>query len=212
MESVIDGQREGDRSQDGQYDQEEGPQRVYQQRGRLEEEFQQFAEPSPDFLAEFVYLLLSVHVYHRVHVPQRPAQFVQPLVIRLVAHKEGLRRVTQHRLAFQPVFLFLVFPHVEGLLFDQGGSRFAYGRKNPVDCAQYHSRKKHDAKPQHEGPEQGEHVYRLGPGKGLPYPVGHIEQGTEARHSLRYRSHVFTQRHHFIIQRAQKLVKVCPVY
>ena len=28
-------------------------------------------------------------------------------------------RVTQHRLAFQPVFLFLVFPHVEGLLFDQ---------------------------------------------------------------------------------------------
>jgi uncharacterized protein len=81
--------------------------------------FQQFAEPSPDFLAEFVYLLLSVHVYHRVHVPQRPAQFVQPLVIRLVAHQEGLRRVTQHRLAFQPVFLFLVFPHVEGLLFDQ---------------------------------------------------------------------------------------------
>ena len=119
MEPVIDGQRKRDRPQYGQDNQEESPQRVYQQRGCLKEEFQQFPEPLPHLFPHVIHRLLSVHVYHRVHVPQRPAKLVYLLVKFLITHKESLCRVTQHRFPFQLVFLFLILLHVESLLFNQ---------------------------------------------------------------------------------------------
>ena len=115
LEAVPAGQGERDGTQYGKHDQEECPERVDDQRGGVEHQFQQLAE-------EILHGLL--HVVHRaVHIHPaglncvQSSQFVQLVVERLLVHQVGRLGIPPHRLELQPVLLLPVLVHVEGLRF-----------------------------------------------------------------------------------------------
>ena len=113
LETVPAGQGERNRSQYRKHDQEERPQRVDDKGGRVEHEFQQFAEEILNRLLHVIHCPVHIHPagLYRVHHPQ----FVQFVVEGLLVDQIGRLGIALHRLELQPVLLRPVLVHVEGL-------------------------------------------------------------------------------------------------
>ncbi|CQB89086.1 Uncharacterised protein [Chlamydia trachomatis] len=96
LKTVPYGDGEGYRSQDGEDNQEESPERVDEQGGSGEEQFQKLPHHITEPFFEVVHTAFHIHPCHRCHIRRRKTEFIYFFIELLVAHQVGGLRVTHH--------------------------------------------------------------------------------------------------------------------
>ena len=177
METVPAGDGERNRTEYRKDYQEECPQRVDDQRRRIEQEFQQF--PEEILYGPFHVVHRAVHIHPAGFYSVKRTQLVQPVVKSLLVDQIGCLGIPFHRLNLQLVLLCPVLVHVKGLRLQYGMGPFHDGREDAVQRTQNECRKEHDTKPQSERTQKRKDIHRLGTCQSLPYTIRHIEKRSQ---------------------------------
>ena len=151
---------------------------------------------------------LPPHADNLSHV--RNSQVGKLLIVDLIIHQPRLA-FADTGLVFEIRLLFLVLAHIEGLTLQYGVRPLNYRRENRIDRSQNNRREEHDAQPDGKGPQQRKHIHRLRIGKGLPHPIGDVEEGSQTCDTFGYTNHVAAQGHHLLIEVPQQLVQILKI-
>ena len=153
LQPVKNTQGKGYRPQNAQDYQKEGTDRVDDQRGRLEENLQQFAHDHLDNTLQGEGIRNLIHGLQGRMLLLTPAHVIQFRIQLLIGSKDtsGHHRLSHH-VRTELVLLLLVLLQVEGLVTEQHSGSLNDGAKDTVESSQHHHVKEKDTHAQDKRP------------------------------------------------------------